>query len=322
MAANSKALVTVFGGSGFVGTQLVQRLARQGYRIRVAVRRPDLAGHVRMFGAVGQIVPIQANIRDPESVAHAVAGAETVVNLSGILFEAGRQRFRAVHTMGARNVAVAAVKAGAERLVHVSALGADPESRSSYFTSKALGETEVLTTFPEPVVIRPSLIFGSDDGFFNLFGALARLFPVLPVIGGKTRFQPIYVGDVAEALAAAVAGKVKGGRTYELGGPDIETMRQLMGRVLSETERRNWLLPLPEGLARIEGALLGLLPNPVLTRDQVIQLQYDNLVSEEAKKQRRTLTAFGIAPAAMDAILPTYMWRFRRHGQFDRVAAE
>jgi len=321
MARTREKLVTIFGGSGFVGTQLVQELARKGYRIRVAVRRPDLAGHLKPLGAVGQIAPIQANIRNAASVERAVAGADIVINLVGLLFEGGRQRFRAVHTLGAKNVAEAASKAGATALVHMSALGADPKAESGYARSKALGETEVLQAYPEAVIIRPSIIFGQGDGFFNMFGFLARISPVLPLIGGKTRFQPVYVGDVAEAFALAAEGKVKTGKIYELGGPDVETMRELMQRVLHETARKRPLFPVPMALAKLKATFLQLLPSPLLTVDQVIQLGHDNVVSEEAIKQRRTFAAFGITPTTMDAILPTYMWRFRKHGQFEHIAA-
>lgn len=314
-------IVTIFGGSGFVGTQIVQDLARKGYRIRVAVRRPDLAGHVKPLGSVGQIQPIQANVRNADSVARAVTGADIVINLTGILFEGGRQRFRAVHTMGAKNVAVAAKKAGVATLVHMSAIGADTASKSAYGRSKALGEADVLKAFPDAVIIRPSLIFGQGDGFFNLFGSLARLSPVLPVISGSTRFQPVYVGDVAEAFVAAVEGKAKPGAIYELGGPEIETMQDIMQRVVDETGRGNILLPLPTPLARLLAFFTGLLPNPLLTVDQVIQLGTDNVVSDAAKKQKRTLEGLGVTPTVMDAVLPTYMWRFRKHGQFDKVEA-
>lgn len=319
-SARSK-VVTIFGGSGFVGTQIVQELARKGYRIRVAVRRPDLAGDVMPLGMVGQIHAIQANVRNMASVERAVAGADIVINLVGILFEGGRQRYEAVHAMGAKNVAEAAKAAGAEALVHMSALGANIESASASARSKALGEEEVLKAFPEAVIMRPSIIFGQGDGFFNLFASLARLFPVLPLIGGKTRFQPIYVGDVAEAFAMAAEGKVKTGRIYELGGAEIETMRELMQRVLQESQRSNPLIPLPMGIAKLQAAILQLLPSPLLTVDQVIQLGTDNAVSDVAVKQKRTLNAFGITPTTMDAILPTYMWRFRRQGQFDKAEA-
>lgn len=311
-------LITIFGGSGFIGTQLTQDLARKGHRIRVAVRRPDLAGHVRMFGFPGQIQPVQANLRYPDSVAAAVAGSDVVVNLVGILFEKGKQRFRAVQTQGAQYVAEAARAAGVERLVHMSALGADPDSPSAYARAKALGEAEVFAAYPQAVVIRPSLVFGPDDGFFNLFGFMARTFPVMPLIGGTTRFQPVYVGDVAKAFARAVEGGIKTGKIYELGGPDIETMRELIGRVLDQTQRKRLIVPLPAGLAKASASILSLLPKPLLTPDQVVQLGIDNVVSQEAEKQKRTFAAFDIAPTGMDAILPTYMWRFRKHGEFDR----
>ncbi|GGA37926.1 complex I NDUFA9 subunit family protein [Pelagibacterium lentulum] len=311
-------LVTIFGGSGFIGTQLTQELARRGYRIRVAVRRPDLAGHVRMFGFPGQIQPIQANLRYPESVARAVEGADIVINLVGILFEKGKQRFAAVQAQGAKVVAEAAKAAGAERLVHMSAIGASETSASAYARSKALGEIEVLKAFPDAIIIRPSIVFGSDDGFFNLFGMLARISPVMPLIGGNTKFQPVYVADVAQAFALAAEGAVKGGKVYELGGPDVETMRQLMERVLSETRRKRLLFPVPFGLAKLKASFLALLPRPLLTPDQVVQLRIDNVVSPEAIKQKRTFAAFGITPTGMDIVLPTYMWRFRKHGEFDR----
>lgn len=321
MARANTNLVTIFGGAGFVGTQLVQVMARKGYRIRVAVRRPDLAGHLMPLGSVGQIVPIQANIRNMPSVERAVEGADIVINLVGIKSQSGRQRFGAVHALGAKNIATAAKNAGATTLVHMSALGANPKAQSASARSKALGEEEVLKAFPEATIIRPSIIFGQGDGFFNLFGALASLMPVLPLIEGNTRFQPVYVGDVADALAIAAEGGVKPGRIYELGGSEIETMRELMQRLLRETARQRLLLPVPTMLAKLQAYFLQLLPSPLLTVDQVIQLGQDNVVSDEARKQKRTIAAFGITPTAMDAILPTYLWRFRKHGQFDKVEA-
>jgi NADH dehydrogenase len=314
-------LVTVFGGDGFVGTQLVQALARRGHRIRVAVRRPDLAGHVRPLGHVGQIVPIQANVRDAASVQRAVAGAGIVINLVGIGYQRGRQTFAAVHVNGARNVAAAAKAAGAQALVHMSVLGADPNSPSAVARSRAAGEAEALAAFPSAVIIRPSIIFGPGDSFFNLMGSLARLFPILPLIGGNTKFQPIYVKDVAEAFAVAAERGVKTGRVYELGGPEVVTHRELMRRILNETGRRNPLLPIGPGLARLLAAPMRLSPRPLLTGDQVIQLQHDNIVSPQAIAERRTLAAFGVAPTPMEAVLPTYLWRFRKHGQFDRLMA-
>lgn len=321
MAAIEEKRVTVFGGSGFVGTRLVQLLARRGYRIRVAVRRPDLAGHVRPLGRVGQIQPVQANVRYPDSVAAAAEGADVVINLTGILFETGRQKYRAVHAMGARNVAEAARAAGARALVHMSALGADPESPSASARSKALGEREVLDAFPRAVIMRPSIQFGEGDGFFSLYATLARWLPILPVIGGRTRFQPVFVGDVAEAFARAADGAGVGGKAYELGGPDIETMRALIERILNESGRRRQLMPVPLSLAKFGATFTGLLPQPLLTRDQVVQLGIDNVVSDAARRQKRTIEAFGIDAATMDAILPKYFWRFRTHGQFDRPEA-
>lgn len=321
MTRTAPKLATVFGGSGFVGTQLVQLLARRGYRIRVAVRRPDLAGHVRMYGNVGQVLPVQANLRNADSVRRAVAGADLVVNLVGVGAEAGKQTFKAIHTDGAALVARAAKEAGATALVHMSALGVDKAANvSAYARSKFEGEQAVLAAFPEAVIVRPSLIFGQGDGFFNLMGSLARLFPVMPLIGGKTRFQPVYVGDVAEAMALAAEGKVKTGRAYELGGPDIETHKALLERILREAGRNRPLLPLSKGMAKFTASLLGILPvTPLITADQVELLGVDNVVSDAAIKDERTLEAFGIEPTSMDTILPSYMWRFRRNGQFDRA---
>ena len=315
-------LVTIFGGSGFVGTQLVQRLARQGYRMRIAVRRPDLALHLKPLGAVGQIAPIQANLRNPASVQRAVSGADVVINLVGVGFERQRQRFRAVHVEGAAAVAEAARTAGAKALVHMSALGADPDSRSAYARSKAMGEAAVLSAFPGAVVIRPSIMFGPADDFFNLIGGLARMLPVLPLIGGTTRFQPVYVGDVAEACVRAAEGEVEGGRIYELGGPEVRTHRELVQLVLRETRRTNPLLAVPAGLAKVMALPFALLPiPPLLTFDQVELLHIDNVVSSSAIDDDRTFAAFGIEPVALEAILPSYLWRFMKHGQFDRQAA-
>lgn len=321
MTVQGGKLVTIFGGSGFIGTQLVQDLARRGYRIRVAVRRPDLAGHVRMYGFPGQIQPVQANLRFPESVQAAVRGADIVVNLVGILFEKGRQNYRAVHVAGAKTVAETARAAGATRLIHMSAIGADAASPSAYQRTKALGEAEVAKGFPEAIVIKPSLVFGPDDDFFNTFGFIARLSPFMPLIGGESRLQPVYVGDVASAIAAAVDGAGKPGKAYELGGPEVETMRQLLTRVMAETQRPRTLVPVPAPLASALATLIAVLPRPMLTPDQVIQLGLDNLVSPDAIRQKRTLAAFGITPTSMNAVLPSYLWRFRRNGEFDRQAS-
>lgn len=314
-------LVTIFGGSGFLGTQVVQLLARKGYRIRVAVRRPDLAGHLKPLGAVGQIVPIQANLRNAESVRRASQGAGMVINLVGIGFQRGKQRFDTIHVQGARAVAEAARAAGARRLVHMSILGADTQSESALVRSRAEGEAAALSAFPGAVVIRSSIMFGQGDGYFNLMGMLSRMLPALPLIGGSTRLQPVYVGDVADAVVAAAEGAGRAGATYELGGPEIETQRQLMERVLRETNRSRPLVPLSAGIARLLSLPMGLLPSPLLTGDQIIQLQSDNVVSDAALRDQRTLAAFGVTPTPMDAILPTYLWRFRKHGQFDKQVA-
>ncbi len=318
MTTKTRKLATIFGGSGFIGTQLTQELARRGYSVRVAVRRPDLAGHVRMFGFPGQIQPIQANLRYPQSVAAAVEGADVVINLVGILFEKGKQRFAAVQTQGAKTVAEAAKAAGVKRLVHMSAIGANPESPSAYARAKALGEVEVQKAFPDAIIIRPSLVFGQEDGFFNMFGMLARMSPFMPVIGGKTRYQPVYVGDVADAMAKAADGEVKPGKIYELGGPEVLSMDAIIDRVLEETRRKRVKLPLAFGIAKPLSALMSVLPKPLLTPDQVVQLGVDNVVSDEARRQKRTLEAFAITSTTLDAILPGYMWRFRKHGEFDR----
>lgn len=314
-------LVTIIGGSGFIGTQLVQDLARMGYRVRVGVRRPDLAGHLRPLGTVGQIQPMQVNVRNYESVMAGVAGSDVVINLVGILYEGGRQRFRAVHTMGAAHVAQAAARAGVRTLIHMSALGADAESDSAYLRSRALGEDEVRKHFPEAIIIRPSLVFGPDDSFFNRFGMLARYLPVLPAIGAKSRFQPVYVGDVAAAIAKAAGGAVKSGTAYELGGPEVVSMHQIMELVNKYAHRSRPIFDVPEGLARFQAWFLQWLPHPLLTIDQVVTLQHDNVISEAAENEKRTLKAFGVAPTPMDDVLPDYMWRFRKHGEFERVEA-
>lgn len=313
-------LVTVFGGSGFVGNHLVQLLARQGYRIRVAVRRPDLAGETRMFGGVGQVVPVQANLRNEDSIRRAVAGADIVINLVGVGGQSGKQTFQAVHVDGAAFVARAARAAGATVMVHMSALGVDKAADvSAYAASKLAGENAVLEAFPTAVILRPSLMFGQGDGFFNLMGTLSRIAPIMPLIGGKTLFQPVFVGDVAEALLKAAEGSVKTGRIYELGGPDIETHKALMTRILREAGRKRPLLPMPDPIAKLMASVLGFLPLPkLITGDQVELLGVDNVVSPEAQKDKRTFAAFGIVPTSMDDILHTYMWRFRPHGEFDR----
>ena len=314
--STSDTLITVYGGSGFLGRHVVRALARRGYRIRVAVRRPELAGHLQPLGRVGQIHAVQANLRNAPSVEAAARDAAVLVNLVGILSERGRQRFSAVHTFGAEQVALAANAHGA-RVVHVSAIGADENSPSQYGRTKAAAESLVLAAQPDAVIMRPSIVFGPEDDFFNRFAALARMAPALPLIGGgATRFQPVFAGDVASAIADAVDGKARGGSIYELGGPEVRTFRQLMQFVLATIQRKRLLVPLPFFAARIQASVLQFLPKPPLTPDQVEMLRVDNVVSDAAKNDGRTLQAFGIEPEPMEAIVPTYLWRFRKTGQF------
>jgi NADH dehydrogenase len=320
MQINQDKLVTIFGGSGFVGRHVVRALCKRLYRIRVATRRPDLAGHLQPLGRVGQVHAVQANVRHPASVTAAVRDADIVINLVGILYERGAQRFGAVQAGGAEVVARAAATAGA-RVIHVSAIGADAQSTSAYARTKAAGEEAVLAASPEATIFRPSIQFGPDDDFFNRFAAMARVSPFLPLIGGgETRFQPVYVGDVAAAIAAAVAGRARPGTTYELGGPAVRTFRELMEYVLETTGRRRLLLPLPFGLARLQAQVLQFLPTPLLTPDQVESLRTDNVVSAQAQAEARTLEGLGVAPTAIAAVVPAYLWRFRRAGQFSSSA--
>ncbi|RWO30377.1 MAG: complex I NDUFA9 subunit family protein [Mesorhizobium sp.] len=315
-------LVVVFGGSGFVGRHVVRALARRGYRIRVACRRPDLAGHLQPLGNVGQIQPVQANIRVRWSVDRAVQGADHVVNLVAILHESGRQKFTPVHELGARAVAEAARAVGAG-LTHISALGTDLNAQSEYARTKALGEKAVLETIEDAVILRPSINFGPEDSFFNRFASMARYSPVLPLIGGgRTKFQPVYVGDVAEAVARSVDGKVQGGRIYELGGPQVLTFKQCMQEMLAMIDRKRLLVSVPWWVANMQASILGLLPNPLLTKDQVLQLRGDNIVSEAAIRENRTLAGLDIQPQSIGSILPSYLWRYRPAGQFQRKTAE
>jgi NADH dehydrogenase len=314
--SNIDKLITVFGGSGFLGRHLVRALAKRHYRIRVAVRRPDLAGHLQPLGRVGQIHAVQANVRYPQSVEAAARDADVVVNLTGILFQRGRQRFDAVQGFGAEQVALAAAAHGA-RMVHVSAIGADENSASLYARTKAAGEQAVLSAVRGANVFRPSIMFGPEDGFFNKFAAMARLLPALPLVGGgETRFQPVFVGDVAEAIARAVDGNATPGTTYELGGPEVRTFRQLMEYVLATIERKRLLVPLPFALAKLQAQFLQYLPKPPITPDQVELLKVDNVVSDAAAREGRTLKGLGIEATAMETVVPTYLWRFRKTGQF------
>jgi NADH dehydrogenase len=323
--------VTVFGGAGFLGRHIVRRLAAQGAVVRVAVRDPEDALFLKPMGEVGQIVPMAADVADPASVRAAVTGAERVINLVGILSEWGRATFRRVHVEGAATVAAAAAEAGATSLLHVSALGADPASPSAYARTKAEGEAAVRAAFPGAVVFRPSVVFGPEDGFFNRFAALARVSPVLPVIGapawprigwagrgleidlfgrGGPRFQPVYVADVADAAMAALDDKRARGRTFQLGGPTIYSFKEIMELVLKATGRKRLLAPVPYWAAMCQGFFLEWLPRPLLTRDQVLLLRVDNVVPSGADG----LAALGIAPTPAEAVIGEYLSRFRRPG--------
>ncbi len=310
-------LVTVFGGSGFVGTQVVRALAKRGWRVRAAVRRAHLAVHLRPMGDVGQIQIMTANVAMRETVDAAVDGADVVINLVGALYEAGRVRFDRVHAEGAKNVAEAAAAAGASRLVHVSALGADPKSPSKYARSKAEGEAAVRQAFPNATILRPSIIFGEGDGFFDRFASTLGYAPALPLFGGgATRFQPVYVADVAEAIARAVERTDAAGQTYEIGGPKAYTFKELLELIQRETGRKRPLVPLPMSAAGAIGAIGDVMASiglpPVLTSDQAKLLRRDNVVSGRFPG----LQDLGVQPTAVEPILPSYLWRYRRGGQF------
>ena len=324
---------TIFGGSGFIGRHLVKRLAARGDVLRIAVRDPVAAAFLKPMGDVGQIVPMRVDLRDEGLVQDAVRGADAVVNLVGILFERGRQTFVEIQARGPGRIARAAVAAGVKRMVHVSAIGADPTSPALYGRTKAAGEAAVREAFPSATIVRPSVVFGPEDGFFNRFAALARFLPALPVFGaaprleappeggarlallgdGGVRFQPVYVGDVAEAIARILDDPTTEGMTYELGGPRVFSFKKIMELVLAETGRRRWLLPVPLRLAELEAILLELLPTrtPLLTRDQVLLMRRDNLVSPDAL----TFADLGIVPTPVEAILPSYMDIYRRGGR-------
>lgn len=316
-------LVTVFGGSGFVGTQAVRNLAKAGWRIRVAVRNPNLAYKMRLLGDVGQIDVVQANVRNVPSLERALEGATVSLNLVGLLYETGRQGFQAVHVMGARNVAEAARTQGVSRLVQMSALGADAQSEAKYARTKAEAEAAVRETYPDATLVRPSIVFGEGDGFFEKFAAMAQLSPALPLIGGgTTRFQPLFVGDLGEALARIVTDPASAGQTYELGGAGVFTFRELLEMILAETGQRRFLAPIPFPLASLLGKLgdltSALIPPPV-TSDQVELLKTDNVVSG----QYPGLAELGVSPTTLEAVLPTYLYRYRKGGQYaDQDARE
>jgi uncharacterized protein YbjT (DUF2867 family) len=306
--------VAVIGASGFIGRYIVKRLAARGSVIAAVVRNVDSAKFLQPMGDVGQIARLGANLLDEARLAAAIAGADAVINLAGILSESGRQRFDAIHHQGPGRLGALAAAAGVKRVVHVSALGADPAAPSAYSRSKAAGEQALRSGFPRATILRPSVVFGPEDDFFNRFARLAQLLPALPLIGGgKTRFQPVYVGDVADAVMAVLDDPATQGQTYELGGPRIYTFKALMAFILAETRRKRLLMPVPWTVARLQGALLQLLPNPPLTLDQVRSLERDNVVSPGA----RTLTDLGITPETVEAIVPAYLDRYRRGGWFN-----
>lgn len=315
-------LVTIYGGSGFIGRYIARRMAKAGWRVRVAVRRPNEAIFVRPYGVVGQVEPVFCNIRDDASVRAVMQGADAVVNCVGVLNEVGRNGFDAVQAEGAARVARIAAELGVGRLVQLSAIGADADAASAYARSKAAGEAAVRLAFPQAVILRPSVVFGTADQFFNRFAAMTRLGPFLPVVGAATRFQPVYVDDVAQAAVKAVLGEAAPG-IYELGGPEVHSFRALMQKMLQVVQRRRLIVNIPFFVARIMGGAfdllqtltLGLFTNGLITRDQVRNLAHDNVVSPHA----RGLADLGIAPTPIDAVLPEYLWRYRPSGQFAAI---
>lgn len=314
-------LVTIFGGSGFVGRYIARRMAREGWRVRVAVRRPNEAIFVRGYGAVGQVEPIFCNIRDDASVANALNGADAAVNCVGTFDAGGANNFNAVQAQGAGRIARLAAAAGLETLVHLSAIGADAKSASSYAISKGEGEAAVLAAFPKAMILRPSVIFGNEDNFFNRFAAMSRMGPILPLVGGNTKFQPVYVEDVARAAVKGVLGEASG--IYELGGPDVKTLKALVHQMLAVIQRRRAVMNLPffvgqaigAGLGFASAITLGLFKNSLITLDQVKQLRHDNIVAPGAK----TLADLGIEPANMGSVIPEYLYRYRVSGQYAAI---
>ena len=314
-------LVTIYGGSGFVGRYIARRMAKAGWRVRVAVRRPNEAIFVKTYGVVGQVEPVLCNIRDDASVASVMKGADAVINCVGVLAESGKNSFHAVQSEGATRIARISSEMGIKRMVQISAIGADLESESDYARTKAEGEAGVLKYQPDAMILRPSIVFGPEDEFFNRFAGMARMAPVLPVVGAKTRFQPVYVDDVAEAAVMGVLGQANG--IYELGGPVTMNFRELMDLMLEVIRRRRLVLNIPFFAAKImafgfdmlQVVTLGLVKNGMITRDQVKNLRNDNVVGEKAQG----FDALGIEPTAMVSVLPEYLWRFRPSGQYDAI---
>ncbi|MFT7594589.1 MAG: hypothetical protein ACI8R4_001910 [Paracoccaceae bacterium] len=315
-------MVTIFGGSGFVGRYVARRMAKEGWRVRVATRRPNESLFVKPYGVVGQVEPVLCNIRDDASVAAVLHGADAVVNCVGVLNELGANSFDAVHVDGAARVARLAAEQGVQRMVHISALGADADSDCDYARTKAMGEAAVLDHMPDAVILRPSVIFGTEDQFFNRFASMTRWGLVLPLAAASTQFQPVYVDDVAKAAVAGALGTAAPG-VYELGGPETATLRALIDKMLGEIHRNRVVVNLPHFAARImafsfdmmQKLSLGLIPNGLLTRDQLRNLAHDSIVSEGA----RGFSDLGIEPVVMAAVLPDYLWRFRPSGQFDEI---
>ena len=314
-------LVTIYGGSGFVGRYIARRMAKAGWRVRVATRRPNEALFVKPYGSVGQVEPIFCNIRDDASVRAVMQGADAVVNCVGTFDKGGRNSFEAIQNIGAGRIARLAAELGVGQLVHISAIGADAGSDSLYAQSKAAGEAAVLAAFPTATILRPSVVFGAEDQFFNRFAGMARLGPILPVVGASTKFQPVYVDDVAQAAVAGVLGKGSG--IYELGGPDVASFRDLMTQMLAVIQRRRLVLNIPFIAARVmafgfdilQAVTLGLFKNGMITADQVRSLRRDNVVAPGAK----SLVDLGVTPTAMAAVLPEYLWRYRPSGQYAAI---
>ena len=314
----SNTLVTVFGGTGFLGRHAVRALAKAGHRIRVAVRYPNKGIFLPPMGHVGQIALVKCDVRETDQVESTAAGAEAIINLTGLLYQRGEQSFEAIHITAAETIAKAAKTSGAAALVHVSAIGADKDAESSYAASKGEGEARVRAAFPEATILRPSIVFGPEDDFFNRFAALARVLPALPLIGGgHTRFQPVFVGDVAAAILRCAEDPSLGGKIYELGGPATYSFKELLELILRETGRKRLLVPVPFALATLQAIFLQFAPKPLLTPDQVTLLKSDNIVTGA-----NGLTALGIAPTSVEAEVPAYLWRFRPKGQYDDLVRE